>query len=135
MYILLILFFISLTGIVVMIGRKWKLASNGQIVAKEFTHPFVPDLERIKYLVLENTKRGARLGVIIMLRLHIRSSNVVKNKYGEIKAKVRNISRKNNLRGTSSGTNEVSRFLKMISDYKHKIREIKHKIHEEEKNS
>ena len=50
----------------------------------------------------------------------------------QIKIRVKNIAKKRN-GGHWPEKNEVSKFLKMISEYKRKIREIKHQIKEEEK--
>lgn len=135
MYILLILFFISLLGISIMIGRKLVLLKNGQALGIEKVLFEIPHLEKVKYLIVQNTKKYGHIGLVESLRFYIRSSNFLKSKYGEIKNKIKNIRTKNQSNGNPPEKAEVSKFLKMVSDYKHKIREIKHKIHEEEKNS
>ena len=137
MYILLILFFASLLGIIIMIGRKLALTPNGQILKKEYAHPFVPDFQKIKHTAFENIKKYGHLSLVEILRFHIRATNFFKYQYNKAKDKIKNIRIKRQLKN-GSGNGEVaeaSKFLKMISDYKRKIREIKHKIHEEERNS
>ena|SRR3989344_8829845 len=136
MYILLILFFISLLGIVFMIGRKLVLIQNRQslneIPAEEDRqfeiHPYIKE---VKYITIKNIKKYGHISLVETLRFYIRSSNFLKNKYEEIK--IKNIQYRNRL-ASDLPEKQVSKFLKMISDYKHKIREIKHKIHEEERN-
>lgn len=132
---ILILFFVSLTGITVMIGRKLTLVKNGRIAESHHPHPFIPDFNKIKHLIFENTKKYGHLSLVTILRFYIRSSYFFKKKYEEIKIKIKNISTPKDLNGNGTKKTEVSKFLKMISDYKHKIREIKQKIHEEENHS
>ncbi|OGI57249.1 hypothetical protein A3B85_00205 [Candidatus Nomurabacteria bacterium RIFCSPHIGHO2_02_FULL_37_13] len=135
MYFLFILFFVSLISIAIMIGRKLASARNGEITEQKHSHPFVPNLQKIKHLVFENTKKYGHLSVVAILRFYIRFSNFLKYKYEEIKIKIKNANTKNHANGDLSEKVEVSKFLKIISDYKNKIKEIKHKIREEENNS
>jgi len=134
MYILLILFFVSLIGIIIMIGRKLAVIADGQIVEKDYDHPFVPHLRKVKHLTFTNIKKYGHLSLVEILRFHFRSSNVLKNKYEEVKTKIKNVNKKNQANGKAGEKVEVSKFLKMMSDYKQKIREIRHKIKEEENN-
>jgi len=132
MYISLIIFFISLTSIIIMIGRKLASLPNGEITEGEYAHPFVPDFQKIRHLTAENIKKYGRLSVVMILRLQVKSANFLKYKYEEIKAKISKLNRKKNENGEVKESVEVSKFLKMVSDYKGKIREIKNKITEEE---
>jgi len=133
MYFLLILFFTSLLGITIMIGRKLVLLRNGHILHKEETLFKAPFFEEWKHLTIKNIKKHGYAGLVATIRFYIQSSNLLKNKYQEAKIKIKNI-RAKNLNSDSGEKREVSKFLKMISEYKHKIREIKHKIREEEDN-
>lgn len=133
MYILLILFFASLLSIIFIIGRKLFLIRNGQVVIREETVLKLPEAEKIKDFILENLKKYGHLGLVEIIRFYVKTINFSKKKYEEIKTKIKN---KNILKDLNENTVEkveVSKFLKMISEYKHKIKEIKHKIHEEEK--
>jgi hypothetical protein len=132
MYTLLILFFISLMGIVAMIGRKLSLNQNSEVVNQEYPHPFVPDLQKIKHFTLVGIRKYGHLSIVIILRLHIRSTNFLKNRYEEVKTGLININNKVGPNGEVKNVVQVSKFLKMISDYKYKIRELKHQIHKEE---
>ncbi len=134
MYILLTSFFISLLGIIIMIGRKLAIVRGGQIVESEHAHPFVPDIQKIKYLTIENIKKYEHLALVFIVRSYVRAVKFLKLRYEEIKIKIKNISVKNKNGSMEEGAGqEVSGFLKIMSDYKHKIRAIKHKIKEEEK--
>jgi len=115
-----------------MIGRKLILLQNGLVVNKEEVLFKIPHLEKIKNLTIENAKKYGHLGLVTTLRLYVRSINFLKNKYQETKIKIENWNKENHINGEKK---EISKFLKIIGDYKHKIREIKNKIHEEEKNS
>ena len=117
-----------------MIGRKLALVKNGQTVPQEHRHVFVPDLQKIRQTAIANAKRLEHAALVAVVRSYVKSLNFAKDQYGKLKAKIKELQNKNG-NGTMAETGEVSKFLKMISDYKHKIREIKHKIREEEKNS
>lgn len=131
MYFLLILFFGSLLGISFMIGRKLLLLQNGKMLRLEET-PFGPTLfEEWKRSAARNVKKHGYVVLVFIIRLHIRSSRTLKAKYLETKEKLKEIlSRK--LKKQQEEQREVSGFLKMISEYKEKIREIGHQIREEE---
>ncbi len=130
MYILLILFFASLFSIIFMIGRKLVLIRNGEnVVVEEITVEF-PNLQEWKQTGIQNIKKYGRISLIATLRAYFRSQNIVKNQYQEFRKKVKKIYKKE--AGHVEQKIEVSKFLKMVSEYKQKIREIKHQIHEEE---
>lgn len=129
MYFLLILFFASLFGIAIMIGRKLVLLRNGQAQFKEETFFRAEFLDEWKYLIIKNIKKYGYIGLVAMIRFYIRFSNFLRNKYQEIKIIIKNMRGK---KLNEDEKREVNRFLKIISEYKHKIREIKHKIKEEE---
>ena len=131
MYFLLILFFTSLLGITFMVERKLVMLKNGVLLHREETFFKAPYLEEWKHLTSKNVKRHGYTVLVATIRFYVRFSNLLKNKYQEIKIKIKNIrSRKSN--SNLSGKQEISKFLKIISEYKYKIREIKHKIKEEE---
>lgn len=130
MYFLLILFFGSLLGITFMIGRKLVMLSNGQASHHGETFFKTEHLEEWKNLTVQNVKKHGYTGLVMTIRYYVKTTNLLKNKYEEIKIKAKNLHSKH--LGKSEEKREVSKFLKMISEYKHKIREIKHKIHEEE---
>jgi len=127
-----ILFFASLLGIIIMVGRKMKLVQNGSELQLEESHPLVPDIEKAKELLYKNSRKASYFALETALRLHIKSSKLAKQKYSELKMKVKNKLMKEP-NGEASMNADASGFLKMISDYKHKVRRLKRKIHEEEK--
>lgn len=135
MYILLTILVASLFGIILMIGRKLSLVQEGQNIEIDYVHPFMPDLQKVKDLLNKSTKRYGYLGLVWIIRLHVRSTNLAKQAHQEIKAKLKESLTSNDEEGGEIIKQEVSGFLKMMSDYKHKIRTIKHKIKKEEKNN
>ncbi len=136
MYTIFILFFISLMGIALMIGRKVAFIRNEniQIIEPKHFHPFVPDLQKINHLTYKNAKKYGYLALVSSIRFSVRSSNLIKKKGDQLHAMAKKIIMKNK-HTQADAPKEVSKFLKRISEYKSKIRKIKHKIIEEEKNS
>ncbi len=134
MYLPLIFFFLSLTGIVIMIWRELVLVRNGQVIATRHSHPFVPDLQKIKHLTFKNGKEFGYVAVFMTLRFFIRSSNFIKTQsviiIKDIKNKLKKL--RKNVPDEIIEKKEVSKYLKVISEYREKIREMKHKIKEEE---
>lgn len=117
-----------------MIGRKLISIKNGHSEV-QMEVPFeIPYLKETKDLIVENIKKYEHLSLIVVVKSYLQLTNFLKNKYGEVKNKIQNRNKKNIANNITSEKAEVSRFLKIISDYKHKIKEIKHKIKEEEKN-
>jgi hypothetical protein len=131
MYFLFALFFGSLLGIIFMIGRKLAMIQNGEVQISEETFLKVPYFEEWKYVTIKNIRKHSYNVLVATVRFYIRSSSYLKNKYLEVKIKIVDIYKRNS-DGDSGEKREVSKFLKLISEYKHKIRKIKHKIKEEE---
>ncbi len=138
MYFLLILFFGSLFGITFMIGKKLLMLQNGQITHKGSMETFlkVQYLEELKHSAVKTIKKYSYHGLVTTIRFYFQSANLLKNKYRELKIKIKEklSKRESRFNGDLPKRREVSKFLKMISEYKQKIREIKHKIKEEEEN-
>lgn len=117
-------------GILFMIGRKLALLDENQ-EKKEDLLLDIPYIEEWKNLSAKSIKRITYESVVFVIRVYVKSSNFLKNKYRKIKELAeKKISKKI----TDKDKREISKFLKTISDYKRKAREIKHKIVEEEKN-
>ena len=132
MYILLILFFASLVSIAVMIGRKLVLLKNGSMIVSEEIPMEIPYVKELRHITIKNIKKYGHMSVVTTLRMYIRSSHILKKNYQNIKEQVKERIAKSRINNTSGEKREVNKFLKMVGDYKHKIREIKHKIKEEE---
>ena len=131
---LLFLFFLSLAGIIVMIGRKLVLLRNGKIANAEGILFQTPYMGIVKHLTIRNVRKYSYLGLVEIIRFYVRAENFLKLKYEEIKIKIKNIKlgHKNGISADTVEKPEASKFLKMVSEYKHKISKIKHQIHEEE---
>jgi len=130
MYFLLILFFGSLFGIVFMIGKKLPILQNIETLYKDETFDG-SYLEEWKYFFVQSVKKYSYLGLVATVRFYVHSALFLKRKYQEAKDKIEAI-RAKKLNIGEIEKKEASKFLKMISDYKHKIRRIKHHIKEEE---
>ncbi|MFA5095352.1 MAG: hypothetical protein WC447_01685 [Candidatus Paceibacterota bacterium] len=134
MYFPLILFFLSLIGIIIMIWRELVLVRNGQVATAQHSHPFVPELQKIKHLTFKNIRRLGYLTIFVTLRFFIKSSNFLKITSKMLLEELKNKLKKNknsSLDGTIE-KKEVSKYLRIISEYQQKIRKMKHKIKEEE---
>jgi len=131
MYFLLILFFGSLAGITFMIGRKYMVMQEGGVVHHEnlFKDSYLEDLKRT---LIKNSKRYSYVGLVVIVRFYVHSANFLKKKYEEAKIKIKEVYQRKVKKDVVVEKREVSGFLKMISDYKHKIRKIRRQIKEEE---
>ncbi len=133
MYLPLILFFLSLAGIIIMVWRELVLVRNGQVTTAHHIHPFVPDLQKIKYLTSKGTKKLSYLTLFVTLKIFIKSSNFIKTQSIILIKELKNKLKKNNENSLNERKGkEVSKYLKIISEYQQKIRKIKHRIKEEE---
>ena len=129
MYFLLILFFSSLLGITFMIGRKLIMLQNVHVLNKKGDVLKALYLEEWKYLAIKGIKKHSYNGLVLIIKFYVQSTDFFKNKYQNIKDRYLT-----KLNDDSPDKREISKFLKIISEYKHKIKEIKHKIKEEERN-
>jgi len=125
----LILFFSSLCSIIVMIGRKLLALDKGQVFEEVNTSFEVPFIKEVKDVTIHSIKKHGYAGLVTTLRWYFRGTNFVNNKYDNIKTKIENRKRARNENGEKK---EISKFLKVIIEYKHKIRKIKHRIRNEE---
>lgn len=134
MYLFLILFFLSLAGIMVMIGRKFILLKNGSLVSAEEKFSIkIPNLHEVKYITTKSTKKYGFIALVIILRSYILSVHTIKKTYKKSKHKIKELHKKYlPQKQREVEPKEVSGFLKKVSDYKQKIRKIKHQIKAEE---
>jgi len=136
MYFFFILFFISLAIISFMIGRKLLLLNNIEgHSAHNATETFLSeilDFNKIKKLAIEGFEKGVHTLIWVILKIYIVSLNFINKKRKEIIVKIKNRLNKNRHDNIVEEKKEVSKYLKIISEYRQKIRHIKHKIKEEE---
>lgn len=133
MILILILFFVSLAGIILMIGKKLILErAILENMAIEKTILDIPRLGKIKDISIKRIRKYSFVLLVITIRYYVKSSNFLKKQSKGMVEKVKTkLIRKNNL-SESNEKQEVSGFLKMISDYKQKVKRIKKIIKEEE---
>ena len=134
MVIILILFFASLLAIIVMLGRQIILLRRGEVRTNEGgVHPFVPEVLKVKYLAETEGKRYGFLLLVALLRTYFRVASSLKTSYQNTRVKIKTaIEKKMGKSGEGETTREVSGFLRMVGEYKHRLRSLKHKIKEEE---
>lgn len=133
MYFLLILFFGSLAGITLMIGKKIILLRNGQLLSAHREEFFfkAPPIKKWRKVTIQHTKKHGYSLLVTTIRLYFRSSNFLKNRYADMQNKIKKMRNKKGA-GQNENIKEASSFLKMISEYKHKIQRIKEQVKEEE---
>lgn len=119
----------------VLLGRKVTLLRSGadQINGDGF-HPLLPDMLRVREWSKQGLKKYGYLLLAVVMRVYFRLVNFLKSRYEASKSA---ISAKFNKGANGIPTDGVSQpeasgFMKMMSDYKHKIRNLKHRIKEEE---
>jgi hypothetical protein len=135
MYLPLIFFFLSLFGIIIMLWRELVLVRSGQVTTTtEHLHPFVPDLQKIKYLILKLIKKSGYILIFVTIRSYLLSSKFIKEKSKIILKEIKNKIKKNSGDSLNEITEkkEVSKYLKVISEYRQKIKKMKKMIKEEE---
>ena len=118
-----------------MIGRKLLMLQNGQASYRDNAETFLKAqyFEELKHSAIKTIKKHRYTGLVTIVRIYVKSSNFIKDKYEQVKIKIKNIYHKKIGRETEiKEKQEVPKFLKIVSEYKNKIREIKHKIKEEE---
>ena len=131
---LLILFFASLIGITVMIGKKLFLLRKEPQMFEEKVFIRTPHLREIRHIVIKKSREYGYIALVETIRFSIRSSKLLKRKYEELKNKLSSkMARKRSALEEENKEKEVSGFLKMISEYKQKIRKIRDQVAEEEK--
>lgn len=133
MNLLLILFFISLAGIIFMIGRKLILLQTEPVPTGSNFLFEIPDSKDVKHIAAKNIKKYGFILLVITIRSYVKTLNYTKKKSNELYDKAHKIITRNKIE-TNNGNREVSKFLKKVSEYKQKINKIKHQIVEEEKN-
>lgn len=128
----LILFFISLFGIIFMIGKR--IQKKEEITNEEDTLNDtildIPYVDEIKYITIKKIKEYGYVVLLSSIRLSMKSTHLVKKASKEVAEIVKN----SLLKGSKESENpkEVSKFLQLVTDYKHKLKKIKRKIREEE---
>ena len=133
----LISFFLSLVGIIGMLGCKIMHLKNGKVIYTEnleHSHPLAPDFQKIKHLTRRGFKKFGYVALFVILKFFIKFSNFIKIKSQILVQEIKDKFRKKNsdLSGETMGKKEVSKYLKVISEYRQKIRKMRHLIKEEE---
>ena len=81
---------------------------------------------------LRGAKKFSYIVLVVLIRVYVKFSNFVKAKYAALKDRWKKIQIKRNGGVEVTTEQEPNKFLKMVGEYKKKIRYIKHRIKEEE---
>ncbi len=131
----LILFLVSLLGIILLIGRKvFSLRSDNYDIPNDFE--FVINVPDFEYIVTTSRKKFRKYGyitLIILIRLYVLAVHAVKRGFEKAwlwtKQKILGFKAEKKVTRVSR---EANKFLLKVGEYKSKIRKIKEKIKEEE---
>lgn len=132
MYFFLILFFLSLFGIVFMIGKKLMQVNTGNTVLLEEISIEAIDLDKVKHKTVKHAKKYGLLILVITLRFTVKTSFFFRKGWYIVKEKTFTFINKITSKSRETKGREVSSFLQKVSDYKNKIRELRDQIKEEE---
>ncbi len=136
MPIILTLFFLSLSGIIFMIGSKLILIQKEGKPNKERLLIQIPNLQEIKNLTAKNLNKIIFIILVVVIKISVKTNNFTKKILEKIKKKCLYLIKKLSSNTTKEKTeiNKESSFFKKLSDYKNKIKRIKKKITQEEEN-
>lgn len=115
-----------------MIGRKMALA---QAASREYEEILItaPSLVEIRDAASKEFKRYGFVTLVMMIRAYVRSTNFLRRTGKNVSAKIKDKFAKKN--ASTEEPREVSKFLKMVAEYKQKVKRLKRRIHEEESQS
>jgi predicted tellurium resistance membrane protein TerC len=132
MAIILILLFLSLSGIIFMIGSKLILLKEGKAVTQENFPIQIPNPHELKHIVNKKSKKYGFIALVISIRLYVIASHFLKVQFKKFGAFLTKKMNKMLAGKHPEEPKEVSAFLQRMSDYKKKVKRIKDKIKEEE---
>ena len=132
MYIIFALFLISLIGIAGMIGRKWMLIQNGYVFEEEPVLSEKEYWEEFKEWAQEGLRRLGFVLLVVTIRIYVKISTLLHKGFRKGTEKIRTLRGKSSeeIEGEAKSDNK---FLKMMKDYKKKVRRIKEKVKKEER--
>ena len=130
MHIIVILFFLSLFGIILMISKKIILLRKNELITENSFSVQIPNLQEIGHLTVKNSRKYGYILLVKSVRSYVLSINFLKKEYIKIKNSTKKYIPHKKFKSIEK---KDSKFLKVISDYKHKIKRIKEKIEEEER--
>ncbi len=118
-----------------MLWREMALVKNGKVGSAEHAHPFVPDLEKVKRHGGKFLKKTAHTAIYVSIKSYLLFKRFIKEKSKLIFKKLASLIKKESENISEEFVKEkkeVSKYLRVISDYRQKIRKVKEEIKEEE---
>lgn len=128
MNLFIVLFFVSLVGIIFMIGRKLRLLGNGHTLPPEHASLQVPRFDEIHNTAERIMKRLGYFLLVEIIRVYVRLAEASKKGWTQLKARFQ----KTIGSVEEPSVKQPSKFLKAIAEYKHRIGKIKKEVKEEE---
>jgi hypothetical protein len=119
-----------------MIGRKLAMLGNVNMDTEHHEDTMlisgVVDFDKIKNTTLEGLKKFEHDLIWVILRTYLVTKNILKRTRKELAGKIKARLHRHHSENEIADRKEVSGYIKIISDYRQKIKHIKHKIKEEE---
>jgi hypothetical protein len=135
MTISLIFFFTSLLGMIILFGRKLLVLEGGEISTMEQPLAFeITVWQEVKRAGRRHLKRYGYKGLVITVKLYMRSASFLKQKQKEMGLKIKDTAYRYMGNRKIYGGKQVSKFGKLLGEFRYKLRRIKHQIAEEENN-
>ncbi|MFM7088440.1 MAG: hypothetical protein ACKOW9_02830 [Candidatus Paceibacterota bacterium] len=128
----LVLFLTSVTGMVALIGRKVYTLRNTDVhVPMDFDFSIdVPDFEEVGQHILKKSKRYSYILLVITIRAYVLGTHATKKQIQKVTQIIKKRLHKRHARPIQTPTE--NKFLKRVTEYKHRIRKIKEQIKTEE---
>ncbi len=134
LYVILIIFFVSLFSIFFMIGRKLIVLGNGNYAVPDDATFEVPYMEETKNFLVECLKTLEHVTLVFLIRFYIQTKKFFRNMIEDIKEAIRNLHFKKYPNGELAEKIENSKAVKIIYRYRKKIKYIARQVKKEEKN-
>ncbi|MCF7834229.1 MAG: hypothetical protein K9M40_03070 [Candidatus Pacebacteria bacterium] len=118
-----------------MLGQKLFLLRKHSSLKEEeiFENPFTDDIQNFKKTIKQNIRKYIYLSLFTILHFYIHFSKLLKKKSLELAKKIEEklLKSQGNISKDTNESQEVNKYLKMISDYQKKIRGAGRKTKEE----
>lgn len=115
-----------------MIGRKLVLIRNGYVFEERHTVLNEHYFEELKISAVRNIKKLGFIILVAAIRLYVKFSSFMQSVYQQALVKIKDMLAKKSANGEIVEIGETNKFLKMVGQYKRRIRKIKEKVKEEE---
>ena len=91
-----------------------------------------PNLREIKQTIISTAKFLGHKTLLVTLRIYIITINFIKQRKNNLVQKIKNLLKKKGVVENVEINKEPSKFIKVVSDYKRKVRKMTHRIKQAE---